>query len=267
MNIIGLTKPALVFVICGLFAPPVQAEIRFVEGDKNIIDMAQWPHLEISGNISSPDADFDRLEALIKAALLSSNVLVGGTLAPQVMLNSSGGDVRAAMTIGRFLRAFNAFIIVGVNAECSSACVLILAAGAKRIVFTGGRVGLHRPHFEESLFAGLTTTQARDKYSEMERSVRDYLKDLGMPEALFEKMRSIPSRRLEYLKEDELEALSLVGFDPAMDELERAKEKEFFAKDPAKYKYLNDLRNCLDSGKPLHDCENSVRQAYKRSKD
>lgn len=267
MNIIGLSRPVFVFVILVLSAPAVQADVGIVEGDKSIPNMAQWPHLEISGNISSADADFDRLLKLVQVAMLSSNVLVAGTPAPQVMLNSSGGDVRAAMEIGRMLRAFNAVTIVGVNSECSSACVLILAAGARRIVFSGGRVGVHRPYFEESLFAGLSTTQARDKYAEMERRVKNYLKELSMPEALFEKMRSVPSRRLVYLKENELEELSLVGFDPAMEELERAKEKEHFGSETAKYKYLNDIRNCLDLGKSYDVCENIAGQAYKRSNE
>lgn len=208
----------------------------------------------------------DRLSELLVTAALSSNVQVAGVLAPLVMLDSDGGDVAAAITMGRRLRSVNAFVVVGVNAECSSACVLIFAARAKRLVSTGARLGLHRPYFEESYFAGLSSTQAREKYAELERVVKDYLKELSMPEALFEKMRSIPSRRLVYLKDDDIKELGLDGADAAIEELERAREKEHFASDPAMYEYLNDLRNCADLGRPYEVCQEIVGQKYKRSK-
>jgi hypothetical protein len=137
MNFIGLIKPLLVFVILGLSASAAQADMRFVEGNKTILNIAQWPHLEISGNISSADAD--RLPRLLVTATLSSKVQVAGSLAPLVMLNSLGGNVEAAMKIGRMLRSASANTVVGMNAECSSACVLILAAGAHRLVLTDGR--------------------------------------------------------------------------------------------------------------------------------
>jgi hypothetical protein len=127
-------------------------------------------------------------------------------------------------------------------------------------------VGLHRPYFEESLFAELNTAQARDKYGELEQRVRSYLNELGMPEALFEKMRSVPSRRVVYLTEDETKALGLDGVDPAIEELERAQEKQHFSSDPAMYKYLQDLRNCIDLKRTLEFCEEIAGQAYKRSR-
>lgn len=63
-------------------------------------------------------------------------------------INSPGGDIAAAMAIGRMFREERAWLHV--NGVCISACVLILAGAVDRST-NFGRVGIHRPYF-------LTTT-------------------------------------------------------------------------------------------------------------
>jgi hypothetical protein len=60
-------------------------------------------------------------------------------------INSRGGDVAAAMAIGRMLRKENAWL--GVNGVCISACVLILAGAVDRQIGKSDAVGIHRPYF------------------------------------------------------------------------------------------------------------------------
>jgi len=64
-----------------------------------------------------------------------------------VSLDSDGGDMEAAMEIGRLIRTKRAWTMVagdrGRDSACASACVLILCAGSHRV--SGGRVGIHRP--------------------------------------------------------------------------------------------------------------------------
>jgi hypothetical protein len=63
---------------------------------------------------------------------------------PEVLFpDSRGGSVSAAMAIGDAVRKTDLTVIVGPDDECSSACVLILAAGVQRRVV--GRIGIHRP--------------------------------------------------------------------------------------------------------------------------
>ena len=70
-----------------------------------------------------------------------------------VILDSEGGDVVSALTIGRLIRARNFETDVTNNALCASACIFILAAGVDRSAY--GRIGIHRPHYDDTYFAGL----------------------------------------------------------------------------------------------------------------
>lgn len=67
-------------------------------------------------------------------------------------LDSPGGDIIEALAIGREVR--RRFMLTGVvrKMECDSACVFILAAGVERV--GDGKVGLHRPAFDPTFFAG-----------------------------------------------------------------------------------------------------------------
>jgi hypothetical protein len=60
-----------------------------------------------------------------------------------VYLNSSGGDVDAAMLIGRLIRKLDGRTRIGLHEKCYSSCALIFIAGVDR--FNLGELGLHRP--------------------------------------------------------------------------------------------------------------------------
>lgn len=79
-----------------------------------------------------------------------------------VFLDSPGGDLIAAMEIGKTLRRSHAWTIVSNYKECSSACVFILASGVQRNAFEGAKLGLHRPRFDQKLFARLSVSEATD---------------------------------------------------------------------------------------------------------
>jgi hypothetical protein len=59
-------------------------------------------------------------------------------------INSQGGDVNAAIAIGRMFRKERAHLQVNENSVCISACVLILAGAVERPV--SGAIGIHRPY-------------------------------------------------------------------------------------------------------------------------
>lgn len=72
---------------------------------------------------------------------------------PIVLVNSPGGDVDAAMAMGRAIRAAGLDVAVGrpaatgglalETATCSSACTLILAGGVRRLAAPTVRLGVH----------------------------------------------------------------------------------------------------------------------------
>ncbi len=69
------------------------------------------------------------------------DVLDGNPDVRIVRLESPGGRVAEGLALGTLLRDRN--IDTFVNAECSSACVTAFAGGARRIIGTHARVGLH----------------------------------------------------------------------------------------------------------------------------
>jgi hypothetical protein len=79
-------------------------------------------------------------------------------------INSRGGDVSAAMTIGRIFRQETSFLQV--DGVCISACVLVLAGAVERFVKTSFMVGIHRPYLAQTSY---TEEQARKLYDDMLR--------------------------------------------------------------------------------------------------
>ena len=64
-------------------------------------------------------------------------------------LDSEGGDVYAALRIGRMLRKARAWTHVLKGSKCISACVFLLAGSVRRDV-DGGVVGIHRPYSSDT---------------------------------------------------------------------------------------------------------------------
>jgi hypothetical protein len=102
-----------------------------VRADVDIELIGQACSVIIRGEITMADAD--KLE--------SSNC-------PRPMIaldNSPGGDVRAGMRIGRWIRENQAATVVARNDKyCYSTCALVFIAGVDRINI--GVIGLHRPY-------------------------------------------------------------------------------------------------------------------------
>lgn len=130
-----------------------------------------------------------------------------------VELNSKGGDWEAAMAIGRLLRRVPSVAQVDSGDECSSACVLILAGGQVRLVSTKGRVGIHRPYSTSTSPVSLEQSQSR--FRALSAATREYLREMNLPEALFEAMVRVPPEKLRVLTEVEIQQFGLEGKDPA----------------------------------------------------
>jgi hypothetical protein len=67
------------------------------------------------------------------------------TLTLVVHLNSTGGDLDAALQIGQTIRKYDGIVQVLKNSTCYSSCALIYIAGVRRSNL--GMIGLHRPYF------------------------------------------------------------------------------------------------------------------------
>jgi hypothetical protein len=183
-------------------------------------DKGRFAYIELSGEITRADVEQFRKLATF---------LVQHFETVTANLDSSGGDLLAAIEIGNIVRDNWIWTAVEDNAECSSACVFVLAAGAERI--TGGLslVRIHRPRFDAELFGQLGQSQAKSKYDRLIGQVRGYLSRMGMSEQLFQAMMAVRSDEARTLTLAEMKDINLVGEDPGYVEWMRAKE----AKRPA----------------------------------
>lgn len=101
----------------------------------------------------------------------------------EVFLASSGGSVRAALDIGRMIRAIEIPVQVPEGATCASSCALIFFGGVDRSSY--GKIGIHRPYFQVGPSSAPPTDVA---IAEMYSTVKAYLSEIGVSPAIFEMM-------------------------------------------------------------------------------
>jgi ATP-dependent protease ClpP protease subunit len=105
--------------------------------------------LAIKGEIDNKIAeDFNRLIDAFnqQRSQHSQSIDLSGTT---INLDSSGGSVLAAMTIGRILRSNRMTASVDPYASCLSSCVLIYAGAVARFGYNPlARIGIHQPYFQ-----------------------------------------------------------------------------------------------------------------------
>jgi hypothetical protein len=209
--------------------------------------------IEISGPISK--ADLQKLVKLIPYAIESSLAKKNNSVVarPVVLLNSLGGDLNAAMEMGRILRKHFSWTMVASGAECSSSCILLLAGGATRHAYGDTlRLGIHRHRYDANTFSRLSPTAAKEKYDQQLVMIRDYLGQMGISDALFIEMSQISSGSIKYLSRARADELNLLGDDPAWVEWFRSKEIQRFGDTwvRARDVYIA----CLNEGRPVSEC-------------
>lgn len=157
-------------------------------------------YISVEGTISA--GDDARLIALLPR------------LQGDIGLNTGGGDVQAAMELGRALRKFNRAVVVLPKATCASACVLVLAGAPVRVIF--GSVSIHRPFVPND--SSTNPDEQRSRYKALEKRVKEYLAEMNVHPALYDDMLRVSSTRARVLSKDELERYGLSGTDPFVDE-------------------------------------------------
>ncbi len=246
-----LNKYILAALLMTCVSSTVFAKVRFVPsmytgGTGNIRDFG---HVRIEGEISAQDIDPVR-KALQKFKAQDPKWKWSQ---PLVFLHSSGGDVQAAIKIGKLLRSNSTHIVVDRNEECSSACIFILAGGVERIVLVGAKIGLHRPYFNKALFANLSRSESAAMYRSLIDMCRSYFDEMGIDGTVFEEMLKIPSHKVRYVDTHYAEKVGLHGSDPAYDEWLRARTENKIGK--RKMRLRDAYVDCLNSGADFSSCE------------
>ncbi len=134
-----------------------------------------------------------------------------------VRIESLGGDVRAAISLGRLFRNYRASITVPVDGICASACVLIYAGGSVRFLAPGAKLIVHRPYLTG--IATADNAETRSRYVELRSSVTRYLSDMNVASGLFDLMQGIPPADQRILSDVEAKSFGLIQVDPVEEEL------------------------------------------------
>lgn len=186
------------------FCPPggALAEVRRIPTSKDAFA------LRISGEITS--ADVDSFSVILRSVDRARHAVLG------VSLNSNGGDIYAAIEIGRRLRGVRGAAVVNLNDECVSACVFVLAGAVTRSV--EGRIGIHRPYSVER--KELTFGEQQKAHDNLNNVVRSYLKEMNIHEGLLDAMNTVPPERIRYLSPDDIQSFGLGDIDPVEGELQ-----------------------------------------------
>jgi len=161
----------------------------------------------LSGQITREDVD----SAGVMASLLKSGKqkLAGNT----VWLASGGGDIDAAMDLGRLLRKLGVFTLIGKNDQCLSACVFAFMGGERRSV--AGRLGIHRPFFPFTQ----DTPDRPARFRHLQKILRDYIEELDFPASLYEAVMLVPPESMQILVPADLKRFYLEGISPSSEDI------------------------------------------------
>jgi hypothetical protein len=227
--------PLLLSLAC-LDARPVQADLGF----ECLDDQSHWvtgksrPLSNAGFGVRRKDAKLEAEIANCGSALLVltdeisisdyEGLLLFRELYPRSMawgllsLDSTGGDLDAAVKIGRLVRKLGVEVNTGGRGKCYSSCVLVLSGGMRRYVFVGERdeettIGIHRPYLVAST-QKLTSSEAGNQLSALRSMLSSALEEFNISTRLVDDMMAIPPERVRLLTGGELELWGLSDDDP-----------------------------------------------------
>src|SRR5215471_5505885 len=125
-----------------------------------------------------------------------------------VDVDSQGGEIFAALEIGRIMRAEGASIAVGKGASCISACVFLLMGAIERHI-SGGRVGIHRPSLRAPREGGPRQGNEDEIVEAMSGQLVLYAQQMNVPRTIIDAMMLIPPDRVKLLSAAELAAYGI----------------------------------------------------------
>ncbi|MBV0912829.1 COG3904 family protein [Anianabacter salinae] len=123
-------------------------------------------------------------------------------------LDSPGGSVADALTIGRAIREAGIATELVAGAVCLSACPYILSGGAVRRVAPDAFVGVHQHYFGESTV--LPAFMAVESIQRGQAEVVEYLDDMGIDLRLMRHSLATPPGEIYILVQDELRDYGIV---------------------------------------------------------
>ena len=168
---------------------------------------AEEVHVFINGPITREDVNSARVLAeLVK----SGKQKIAGNA---VWFTSDGGEVDAAMDLGRLFRMLGVYTLIGKNDQCLSSCVFAFMGGERRSV--AGRLGIHRPYFPFTE----AIPDRRAAYRHLQQRLKAYIDEMDFPASLYDAMMAVPPESMQILAPADLKRLYLEGMSPSSEDL------------------------------------------------
>jgi ATP-dependent protease ClpP protease subunit len=134
-----------------------------------------------------------------------------------VSFASNGGEVDAAMELGRLLRKLGVSTLVARDEQCMSSCVFAFMGGDQRTA--AGRIGIHRPYFSSSR----EVADRRILYRQLQKKLQEYIEELDFPRSLYEAVMAVPPDTVSVVAPADLKRFYLEGMSPStQDEVDAA---------------------------------------------
>jgi len=163
-----------------------------------------------------------------------------------IQLDSPGGNRRAGIDIGWFIRNNKLNTFVHPDSECASACVYILTGGIIRLAY--GFVGVHRSSLDTNL-SDIDLLQERMEVLEL--STSQYFKDMGMSSQLTTAALIVPNWTIRKLTDEEKWNWGVQGIERVHEELyfRQAAKKLGVTLDEYKEKFRTQLEECKNQAR------------------
>src|SRR5262245_29312727 len=170
-------------------------------------------------------------------------------------LDSAGGDVFAAMHIGRLIRKHDGVTIISVPSRCYSGCALLFIAGVMR--HNVGELGLHRPY----QVAVLQDQQTNEKQLQrlLER-IKQYVAEMGIAEDFYDQMINTEASHTALYRMDNYANL-VPEMDPGYREVQFAYGARRYGMTPAQMRERErDTEVCLTrTVREIVDCQEAIK--------
>lgn len=172
-----------------------------------------------------------------------------------VRLDSVGGDVFAAMHIGRLIRKHDGVTIISVPSKCYSGCALLFIAGVMR--HNLGELGLHRP-YQVSVLQNRQTGEKQ--LPRMLALIKQYVTEMGIGESFYDQVVNTEHTKTAIYRIDN--AANLVPeIDPGFLEVQFAHRARRYGMSPAQMRERErEAEECLTGAvKEIAVCQEATR--------
>lgn len=185
-------------LLCAMRGPSHAAELSVIERCNSTY--------ENKGQCLVIQGEIDR-DSVARAIAQADRLGIKGFL-----LESGGGDVEAAMELGRYLRKKEAGAELQWRSNdnpgtCASACLFVLAGAVRRSYQIdesefSSRLGVHRVF---SVRTSSSLSQSEREFKKHNDLIKSYLKEMNIPESLLDRMNSVSPVDVRWMSQSDAE--------------------------------------------------------------